>query len=287
MRRLLVTMTTACAFSEVLFLDLAQQLPAAPRLLAELGRLVRASETDAADIVSLLRRDAALVSRILRIANSAAYARVAPIGGIEEAILAVGFGEVHRLVGALAAVQLSDQPLMRHGVNSVCYRANSLFTATLMEELGSRAGLDAHACYTIGLLRSMGKLVLERAADRENVVVPEFAASGEASVAAWQRRHWGIDGWDLTARVLHHWQLPAEIVAAIEHHESPAARPEPVVHLLQLAAAVAARDGYGLPGEQPRWDAETIAAANLTEKQFNFAVERAEETFKRLRASIV
>lgn len=280
-------MTTACTFSEVLFLDLAQQLPAAPRLLAELGRLVRAPQTDAADVVALLRRDAALVSRLLRMANSAAYARVEPIAGIEEAVVAVGFGEVHRLVGALASVQLSDHPLTLHGVNAVGYRANSLFTATLMEELGSRAGLDAHACYTVGLLRSMGKLVLERAAQRESIAVPAFAGSGEASVAAWQRRHWGVDGWSLTARVLHHWQLPADIVIAIEHHEYPAIRTEPVVHLLQLAAAVAARDGYGLPGEQPRLDAETIAAAKLTEKQFNFAVERAEETFKRLRASIV
>ncbi|WP_415909370.1 HDOD domain-containing protein [Oleiharenicola sp. Vm1] len=60
--------------------DLAQQLPAGPRLLAELGRLVRAPETDAREVVALLRRDASLVSRLLRMANSAAYARAEPIG---------------------------------------------------------------------------------------------------------------------------------------------------------------------------------------------------------------
>lgn len=280
-------MSTLGTFPEVLFHDLAQQLPAAPRLLAELGRLVRTPDTDARDVVALLKRDTALVSRILRMANSAAYARAEPIGAIEDAVVAVGFGEVHRLVGALASVQLSDQPLNLHGISPARYRENSLFVATLMEELADRAELDAQDCYTIGLLRTLGKTVLERAAQREELHVPLFSSSGESGVEAWQRRHWGTDGWQVAASVLHHWQFPAEIVCAIEHHENPVGRPEPVVHLLQIAAACAAKDGYGLPGEHPRMDAETLAAAHLTSDQCRTAMERAERTFMRLRSSVV
>jgi hypothetical protein len=57
--------------------------------------------------------------------------------------------------------------------------------------------------------------------------------------------------------------------------------------LLQLAAAVAARDGYGLPGEPTRPAAGLLSAAGVTEAQAAAAIERAEETFKRLRASVV
>ncbi|MBA3848471.1 MAG: hypothetical protein C0502_00565 [Opitutus sp.] len=280
-------MTTAGTYTEVLFLDLAQQLPAAPRLLAELGRLVRDPGTDATDVVALLRRDAALVSRLLRMANSAAYGRAVPIASIEDAVVAIGFGEVHRLVGALAAVQLTDHPLALYGISGAGYRANALFTATLMEELGGRAGLDRQACYTTGLLRSIGKVVLDRAAQREAASFPSFSASGSSHVAEWERRHWGTDGWSVAAHVLQHWQLPAEVVGAIEHHDDPTGREEPAVHLLQLAAAVAARNGYGLPGEHPRADAATLAAARISELHFASGVQRAEETFKRLRASIV
>jgi HD-like signal output (HDOD) protein len=271
----------------VLFHDLAQQLSAAPRLLMELGRLVRAPETDAREVVALLRRDASLVSRVIRIANSAAYARAEAVGSIEDAVVAVGFEEVHRVVGALASVQLSDQPLLLHGISPARYRENSLFVATLMEELAGRAGLDAPEGYTVGLMRALGKVVLERAALREEAHVPPFAGSGEDRVEAWQRRHWGIDGWQVTASVLRHWHFPADIIGAIEHHENPVGRPEPVVHLLQIAAACAAKDGYGLPGEHPRMDEETLAAAQLTADDFRAAVERAERTFLRLRSSVV
>lgn len=280
-------MSITGTFSEALFQQLAQQLPASPRLLAELGRLVRTPDTDANDVVALLRRDSSLVSRVLCMANSAAYARVMPIGAIEDAVVAVGFGEVHRLVGALASEQLSDKPLTLHGVSAARYRENSLFVATLMEELAGPARFDAHACYTVGLLRSLGKVVLEQAARHEGVQVPPFAASGETSVEAWQRRYWGVDGWQVAAIVLRHWQFPEEIVCAIEHHEHAEGRPEPVVQLLQIAATWAAKDRYGLPGEHPRMDAETLKIAGMTMEQCRSAAERAERTFARLRSSVV
>lgn len=280
-------MTVPVTSGEALWLDCAQQLPAAPRLLAELGRVVRSSSAGADDVVALLRRDAAIVSRLLRMANSAAQARAEPVVSIEEAVLAIGFTEVHRLVGALAAEQISDRPLTLHGVSAAAFRGNALFVATLMEELGARARLDPHACYTTGLLRTIGLPVLARAAERSGASTPPFAASGEASVAVWERQYWGIDSWNLAARLLQEWNFPPELVAALEHHETPGGNPEPAVHLLRLAVSVAARDGYGLPGENARMDEAGVAAAGLSSGQFSGACERAEETFKRLRASVV
>jgi HD-like signal output (HDOD) protein len=267
-------------------LDLAQQLPAGPRLLAELGRLVRDPSTDTEDVVRLLRRDATLVGRVIRMANSAAYAVTEPIASIEEAVMAIGFGEVHRLVGALAAVQLADRPLPLHGATGARWRTNALFVATLMEEFAGRAGIDPRAAYTTGLLRAIGQPVLERAAQSAGEVIPPFADSGETRLAAWQRRHWGLDCWRIAAEVFTHWRLPAELVTALEHYEAPEARPEQVVHLLQLAVGVAARDRYGLPGDEPRSGPGTVAAAGLTPDGFHNAVSRAEEVFQRLRTSI-
>lgn len=280
-------MATSSVFTEVLFQDMAQQLPAAPRLLAELGKLVRSTETDARDVVALLKRDASLVSRLLRMANSAAYARTVPIGAIEDAVVAIGFGEVHRLVGALAPVQLADTPLPLHGVSSGRYRENSLFVATLMEEFAPAAQLDAHACYTIGLLRGLGMVILERAAHREELRVTPFHTSGEESVAMWEHRHWGADCWQVAATILNLWHLPREIVLAIEHHDTAATRSEPVVRLLELAAGVAAQNGYGLPSDHAAADSSSISASGLTVEQFRSAVERAERTFVRLRSSVV
>lgn len=268
-------------------LEHAQRLPAAPRLLAELSRLLGEASTDSAEIVSLLRRDAALAARILQAANSSFYAPAARVAAIDEAVLAVGFAEVHRIVGALAASSLGDRPLVRHGITSARYRANALFVATLMERFGASVRLEPGACYTLGLLRPIGPVLLERLADAEGRDIPVFAPERGDLLIEWQRRHWGIDGWRAAAGVLKEWQLPPEIVGALEEHAQAENPAEPIVALLQLAAAVAARDGYGLPGEYPRVDAGLLAAAGLSGAQFESAIERAEETFKRLRSSVV
>ena len=274
-------------FSDELLLEQARHLPAAPRLLADLHQLIRAESTSIAEIVSLIRRDTALASRVLQTANSSFFAPSQPVAVIEDAVLTIGFREVHRLVGAVAATQLGDQPLVRHGITSARYRGNALFVATLMEALGEPAGLDARECYTVGLLRPIGHVVLERVAEAQRLAIPVFAPERGDLLVEWQRQHWGVECWSVAASILRHWHLPPEIALALEHHAHPELRSEPIVHLLHVASAIAARDGYGLPGEYPVATASAIAAAGLTLAQFEDAMDRAEETFKRLRSSIV
>jgi len=48
----------------------ARNLPAAPQVLARLGELLLDVNTGLGEIAALLKRDAALVARIIRISNS-------------------------------------------------------------------------------------------------------------------------------------------------------------------------------------------------------------------------
>ena len=278
----------ASQFNEVLFRDVAQQLPAAPRLLVELGQIIRQPLVSSDEIVWRLRQDATLVSRVLRMANSAAYARAEPAGSIEEAVAAIGFREVHRLVGAVASAQLADQPLALHGVTGARLRGNALFVAVVMEELAEETGEEPRSCYTVGLLRSIGKLVLECAARREAVAIPAFADSGETNLADWERRHWGVTNCEVAELVLKHWRLPHETIIAIQHHYEPAGRHNPVIHLLTLAAAAAHDRFYGLPGEEPFLvvTPENFKRAGLDERIYRQACERAQRTFERLHAAV-
>ncbi len=278
----------ASQFSEVLFRDVAQQLPAAPRLLVELGQIIRQPHVNSADVVARLRQDATLVSRIIRMANSAAFARAEPAGSIEEAVAAIGFREVHRLVGAVASTQLADLPLTLHGVSAARLRENALFVAVVMEELAAESGEEPRSCYTVGLLRSIGKLVLEISAHREGAAFPAFAASGAVALGEWERRHWGVTNCEVAEMVLKHWRLPHETVLAIQHHYEPATRHSPVIHLLTLAAAAAQDRFYGLPGEEPYLcvTEENFKRAGLDVSVYQRACERAQRTFERLHAAV-
>jgi HD-like signal output (HDOD) protein len=273
----------ASSFSETELIQVAQELPSAPRLLVELGQLIRNPLTDSREVVALLRQDPALVARIIRMANSAAYSRAEPAGSLEEAMAGIGFREVHRLVGAVAATQLADQQLPLYGVDGARLRENALFVAVNMEELAEECGEEPRSCYTVGLLRSIGKMALEQLGKRDPGL-PPFAESGEASLETWETKNWGTTNCDVAEEILVHWRLPHETVIAIKHHYHPAGKHNPVIHLLTLAAASAEDRCYGLPGEETllKITPENFTKAGLDERVFRTACERAQRTFQRL-----
>lgn len=230
----------------------AETLPSAPRLLVELDRLFRHPYLDVAEITSLLRQDPALVARIIGIANSTVYAREEPAASLEEAVACVGYEEVHRIVGAIAARQMSDERLMPYGIEGECLRQNALFVALIMEELAQSTDEDPRSCYTVGLLRALGRLALVRLAPLEPTR-ETFPLSGLAAVDVWERRHWGLTNCEVAEKVLVNWRLPHETVIAILHHYHPERRHNPIIHLLNLAAGAAEHRGFGLPGEESFW----------------------------------
>jgi len=265
----------------------AEELPAAPRLLVELGQVIRNPNVDSAEVTALLRQDTALVARLIRIANSAVYARAEPAGSIEEALACIGFREVHRLVGVVAAAHLAEQRLDLYGIAGARLRENALFVAVIMEELAGIAGEDPRSSYTVGLLRSLGKMALCRLAG-ENPAAPAFAGSGETDLEAWEQKTFGVSNCEVAGRILQHWRLPHETVEAIRHHYRPARRQNPVIHLLNLAAGSAEHRCYGLPGEEAFWKflPENFEKAGVDPRKFQAITERAQRTYQRLHSAV-
>ncbi|MFA5265584.1 MAG: HDOD domain-containing protein, partial [Opitutaceae bacterium] len=91
---------TSVLTREKLF-EIARTLPAAPRVLASLGDLLQDANVGLDEVANLIKRDAALAARIIRMSNSIVYGGKGGlrIGAIEEAVNRVGFSEVYRLVG--------------------------------------------------------------------------------------------------------------------------------------------------------------------------------------------
>ncbi len=280
-------MMTSMIVSEQDLQAVAARLPTAPRLLVELGQLMHDPNSDATDVVGLLRRDPPLVAQIIRMANSVAYSPGEPIGSLERAIAFVGFAEVHRLVGVVAAAQLAEQRLRLYPFNATHLRQNTLFVAVLMEELAKPAGERPRSCYTVGLLRTIGMMALERIAAKQ-ADIPPFRDSGETGLVTWEKRHWGLSNVEAAERILLHWRLPHETVLAIRHHYEPAGKHNPIIHLLRLAATAASDRFGGLPGEEGYWQItlENFTKAGITDRDFHVACERAQKKFEQLKSAV-
>lgn len=268
-------------------LRVAQAFPATPRIMAELGRLLRSPDTDLKDLTLLLKTDSALAARLLRVANSAAFAPAEHIASIEEAAALIGFREIHRLVGAVAVDQFSQANLPLYGIPGRRLRENALSVALLMEELARAAKQDPQAAYTTGLFRGIGKLALEKLAAEAGNPAP-FQPASHPDLVLWEKHTFGISANDATALILQQWKFPQEIAQAIAHHFAPARGSQPLAHLLNLAASMAEQAGHSLPGEQRYWlDPEKVyQESGLDADRCKRAAEHAAVAFARLTNAI-
>lgn len=274
-------------FSIEPLLRIAQAFPATPRIMIELGGLLRRPETDLADVTRLLKADHALAARLLRVANSAAFSPSDHIGSIEDAAALIGFREIHRLVGAVAIDQFSTANYPLYGIPGRRLRENALFVALVMEELARLAHHDPHAAYTTGLFRSVGKLALEKLAAESGTATPLNPAA-PTDLIVWEKHAFGITGNEATAAILLQWRFPPEIPKAIAEHYLPASGEQPLAWLLHLAASLVDQHGYGLPGESRYWpdQEKALRETKVDADRSRRAADRAKLAFERLSAAV-
>lgn len=239
-------------YAIVNLLRVAQSFPAAPRIMAQLGPLLRDPNTAIEDVAVHLRCDSALAARLLRMANSAAFAPGEPVVSIEDAATLIGWQEIHRLVGAVAVDHFSLRHYPLYGFTGPRLRDNAILVALLMEELAPRARMDPSTAFAAGLFRSVGKLVLAKIADEHEPVAPFLPVNG-LSLLGWERINFGVTSNRATAAILKEWHFAVELAEAIEEHYAPATHLHPLGSLLNVAAGQADKLGYGLPGESPYW----------------------------------
>lgn len=284
-------MPFVAALSREKLLITARTLPAAPQVLAELGELLQDVNMSLDQIADLLKRDAALAARIIRISNSSVFGVGARIGAIEEAVNRVGFGEVYRLVGLATTSRLADRALSYYGVEADPLREHMLFTALAAEALAKDAGMDPRLAYTAGLLRPLGMLVLDRVGRERLPASESYNPAIYAGFAEWEGQVFSLSNCEVGAMILTEWKFPPEIVAAVREHylRRKADLDNRFAILLNLAGWMGAANGCGLAGEGKYFELteEKRAPFHLEEEQIKIIASGVVEEFQRQREHLM
>lgn len=284
-------MATAKALSREKIFEIAKALPPAPRVLTELGELLRDTNTDLPSVAALIKRDTALAAHIIRMANSVVYGGggETAVGSIEDAVARVGFREVYRLVGMAAVGRLTERPLRFYGVPTGLLRANMLYTALVSEALAEACRMDTRSAYTAGLIRTLGILVLDRVAEILPGVTP-YVHEEMGSYAQWEGRHFVFTHCEVAGMILVEWGFPEETIEAVRKHYllRETDNQYQLACLLNLAGGIAAVAGVSLPGEFNQWESseERASTLGLSPAAIHRASEKARAAYEGFRPHI-
>jgi HD-like signal output (HDOD) protein len=268
----------------------AERLAAGPRVFARLVELMLDPRTDIETVAELLQRDAVLSGRILRVANSAAVGGQASgaIADLGEALQRVGLSEVYRIVGIAVTLQSANASLLSYGIGCRRLRENSLYEALMAEALEKRAGGEYRVAYASGLLRNLGRLLIDRVVQLYRPHSGCFPDSGFSSLVAWERDNFRTTGAQAGADMMASWNFPAVVVRAVRHAVAPAETR--LAHrsacLLHLAAKLVADLDHGLVGESSEWEdtAEMRELLDVDDRIIKLAIDDAAAGFARWRS---
>jgi HD-like signal output (HDOD) protein len=276
----------AAAPSREAILRVAQKLPTTPAVLGKLQRMLANSDSDLQDICALLKRDLALSVRILRISNSPFYGSASPRTSMEDAVGCVGYNEIYKVVGLTVASQIVSADLHYYGYKADRLWDNFLCSALAMESIAQYVGLNPRSSYTIGLMRSIGKIVLDRLASEERPTPKPFLPGTEPLIE-WEIRNFGCDNAAIAAVLLKGWNFSGETGAAVRQHYRPESEPMGGISAfaLNIAGRITQDLGYGLEGEEPCWEGfeAKLEHAKLNEVEYKMCVEETKTALDNVR----
>ncbi len=215
-----------------------QQLNSLPTLSAVAARLLQItvrSDTQAAEVVSLIESDPSLASKIIALSTRASRGVSNKSISVNKAVVLLGFDTVRNAVlsikvfEALGGTQNQEagrfdrEGFWRHSLAGACA------SKMLCRYIDKR--IDPEEAFICGLLHDLGKVALDAALPKSFIRVVQLTESSLGNIAELEKRILGIDHAVAGKRLAEKWMLPESIRETIWlHSQYPTTLPEAVKH---------------------------------------------------------
>jgi putative nucleotidyltransferase with HDIG domain len=200
-----------------------KQLPTLPVLYGQLNQMLDNPFTSNRKVSALVMKDQGMVSKILKMSNSAMYSKRQEITSLSNAITFLGTAILRNLILQISMVRLfdvNDDDLPDFSINT--FWEHSLGAAYFTDVVVKKLGLPPNDDYYIGgLLHDIGKLVIYQFYLEDfKTIVKKQLNDGLTDTDA-ENEVLGVDHVDIGAFLAEKWKFKKEIVGAIrDHHKS-------------------------------------------------------------------
>lgn len=254
--------------------DKVDDIQSLPIIITKIIALADDPESNIHHMENLILKDQALTTKILRLANTTHYGYARRISTISEATILLGFQAIKGI--ALAS---TVKPYLTEKLEGYLLEKNFLWTQSQTCAITSRFIAkkirypNPEEAYIAGLLRDIGKTILNEHMKKEYGEILEIVEKEEVSFLDGEREVLGFDHAEIGEKVARKWNLPPNLVEAIGYHHTPdLATLNPIlVSIVHIADAITMimGVGLGLDGLQYVISETALKALGLTESDID------------------
>ncbi len=196
-------------------------IPTLPQVLAKVIPMLSDPKVSAREIARVISQDQSLVSRVLRIVNSAFYGFPRQITTIDHALVILGF---NRLKAAIFTASVLE--IFRDGKNAIGFDVqgfweHSIGVGVVAKSLAKYLRLpNVEEHFIFGLLHDVGKLILDYYGKEYYKKVIKLRADKDIPLIKAEEEELGFNHGVVGALVLDRWNLPPDVIDVVGWHHS-------------------------------------------------------------------
>ena len=194
------------------------RIPPFPQIAIRVLQLSNNENVPLRQLADLISSDPSFSSEVLTIANSALYARRAPVNSMLEATAVLGLNSLKGVCLTVGVRAYLGKSLNHESLRAIW--RHSLACALIAQQLAGSASMNKEGAYTAGVLHDIGRLALA-------VVQPELYSNllmtyrgSPNTFLQSERERFGMDHCEAGKRLLTSWKLPAGFEAIVSCHHA-------------------------------------------------------------------
>ncbi|MBN1411436.1 MAG: HDOD domain-containing protein [Spirochaetales bacterium] len=199
------------------------------------------------ELENIIKLDPGLTTKILKVANSALYARPHEIKSLQLAITLLGFRNIKSLVLLVTA-----SSFLKGEKNTSFYKSfwtHSIITAFLAKSFMNRCNMRSSSenAFLCGLLHNMGKAVLFTSDRDKYGEVLKLQETGEETCEEYEEKMFEANHKLSGAALFEKWNFPDLFVDVALEHNSPniTSKHKTIIIYVSIANLLTSKLGYG------------------------------------------
>lgn len=225
-----------------------QSLPTLPQVVQQVITMVEDPEVSSSKLAKTISMDASLVSKILKVVNSAYYGLPRKIPTLTQATVILGFNSIKNIVLTASVFSAFDKngksarfdrkKLWEHSIG--CAMASSVLSKRI------RLGVPEEA-FVAGLVHDIGKIVIDQFLHAQFEQILDVIDEKEVSFREAENEVLGLNHCHIGEWLCDKWNFPKQIQEAVAFHHTPdrAEKNLKMVAIVHLANAISRLEGMG------------------------------------------
>ena len=200
-------------------LDGIPDIPTLPNIVIQVNKMLQDYDTSIKKLGTIIEKDQAMVTKILRLVNSTFYGFRSKITNIPHAIIILGFNTIRNAVVSVSIIKTFSGKDICEGFEIEDFWKHSIAVAVTSRYLAEQSRLDSpDDCFVSGLLHDIGKVVLSQYFTDLFALVWKSVTEDNISFYEAERKLLPVTHTQIGGHLTRKWQFPVSLTDSITYH---------------------------------------------------------------------